>query len=214
MNRNKCKKRNHKRPPCRHDVKDMGFVLLVFGVVTICAFFLPVKAWILLLGCLLLICGIRLYCKWKDPPLAAGLAFFIKWHGLLCLTGCIWYKLWLFLLFRFLQSGSSECSRSIFFLCVCWNETHYFRKPGLCHKFHIFLTSTAHPLSILSFRMITNWSESTRTNDIISYRKPLYKFFFRLTSAFFFFFLPQNQPSFLSGGVQIDNPLVSAAPER
>ena len=51
------------------------------------------------------------------------------------------------------------------------------------------------------------------TNDIISYRKPLYKFFFRLTSAFFFFFLPQNQPSFLSGGVQIDKPLVGAAPE-
>ncbi len=37
--------------------------MLVFGVVTICAFVLPVKAWILLLGAILLFCGLRLYCK-------------------------------------------------------------------------------------------------------------------------------------------------------
>lgn len=63
MNRNRCKKKKQKRPPGGQDIRDLGFVLLVFGVVTICAFFLPVKAWILLLGVLLLICGIRLYCR-------------------------------------------------------------------------------------------------------------------------------------------------------
>ncbi|MCC2865197.1 hypothetical protein NIA71_03840 [Ihubacter massiliensis] len=64
MNRNKCKKNKRRKPPaCRQDIRDLGFILLVFGVVTICAFFLPIKAWILLLGVLLLICGIRLYCK-------------------------------------------------------------------------------------------------------------------------------------------------------
>lgn len=63
MNRNKCKKNKRKKPVCREDFRDLGFILLVFGVVTICAFFLPIKAWILLLGVLLLVCGIRLYCK-------------------------------------------------------------------------------------------------------------------------------------------------------
>ncbi|MCQ4637407.1 hypothetical protein NE619_11790 [Anaerovorax odorimutans] len=64
MNRNKCKKNKRRKPPAGHqDIRDLGFILLVFGVVTICAFFLPVKAWILLLGVLLLICGIRLYYR-------------------------------------------------------------------------------------------------------------------------------------------------------
>ena len=42
------------------ETKDIGFVLLVFGAVTICAFFLPPKAWIILLGILLIICGFTL----------------------------------------------------------------------------------------------------------------------------------------------------------
>ena len=64
MSRNKCKKNKRKKPGAKcEDIKDLGFVMLVFGIVTICAFVLPVKAWILLLGCLLMICGIRLYCK-------------------------------------------------------------------------------------------------------------------------------------------------------
>lgn len=42
------------------ETKDIGFVLLVFGAVTICAFFLPPKAWIILLGVLLIICGFTL----------------------------------------------------------------------------------------------------------------------------------------------------------
>ncbi|MBR3786379.1 MAG: hypothetical protein IKJ77_08245 [Firmicutes bacterium] len=36
---------------------DIGFVLVVFGIVTVCAFFLPPKAWILLLGGVLVFCG-------------------------------------------------------------------------------------------------------------------------------------------------------------
>ena len=42
------------------ETKDIGFVLLVFGSVTVCAFFLPPKAWIILLGILLIICGFTL----------------------------------------------------------------------------------------------------------------------------------------------------------
>ena len=42
------------------ETKDIGFVLLVFGSVTMCAFFLPPKAWIILLGLLLIICGFTL----------------------------------------------------------------------------------------------------------------------------------------------------------
>ncbi len=64
MNRNKSKKSRRKKtnPQC-NDSQELGFVMLVFGIVTICAFVLPVKAWILLLGSILLICGLRLYCK-------------------------------------------------------------------------------------------------------------------------------------------------------
>ncbi len=43
--------------------KDIGFVLLVFGAVTVCAFFLPPKAWIVLLGLVLIICGLTLLKK-------------------------------------------------------------------------------------------------------------------------------------------------------
>ena len=45
------------------ETKDIGFVLLVFGVVTVCAFFLPPKAWIVLLGLVLIICGLTLLKK-------------------------------------------------------------------------------------------------------------------------------------------------------
>ena len=52
---NNCRKKR-----CFHlckETKDIGFVLLVFGAVTICAFFLPPKAWLILLGVILIICG-------------------------------------------------------------------------------------------------------------------------------------------------------------
>ncbi|MCI7147694.1 MAG: hypothetical protein ACI4LY_02235 [Candidatus Fimisoma sp.] len=45
------------------ETKDIGFVLLVFGAVTVCAFFLPPKAWIVLLGLVLIICGLTLLKK-------------------------------------------------------------------------------------------------------------------------------------------------------
>lgn len=41
-------------------IKEMGFVLVVFGLITICAFFLPVQAWIFLLGIVFIVCGVRL----------------------------------------------------------------------------------------------------------------------------------------------------------
>ena len=45
------------------ETKDIGFVLLVFGAVTVCAFFLPPKAWIVLLGLVLIKCGLTLLKK-------------------------------------------------------------------------------------------------------------------------------------------------------
>ena len=45
------------------ETKDIGFVLLVFGAVTVCDFFLPPKAWIVLLGLVLIICGLTLLKK-------------------------------------------------------------------------------------------------------------------------------------------------------
>ena len=56
--RNDCRKRTGFE--FNKETKDIGFVLLVFGAVTICAFFLPPKAWIILLGVLLMICGFTL----------------------------------------------------------------------------------------------------------------------------------------------------------
>lgn len=41
----------------KKDGKIIGFILLIFGVVTICAFFLPVKVWLIVLGLLLIACG-------------------------------------------------------------------------------------------------------------------------------------------------------------
>lgn len=55
---NNCRKR--KCFELNKETKDIGFILLVFGIVTICAFFLPPKAWIILLGVVLMICGFTL----------------------------------------------------------------------------------------------------------------------------------------------------------
>lgn len=52
--------RNKKCVKLYKETKDIGFVLLVFGVVTVCAFFLPPKAWIILLGVILIVCGLTL----------------------------------------------------------------------------------------------------------------------------------------------------------
>lgn len=45
------------------ETNDIGFILLAFGAVTVCAFFLPPKAWIVLLGLVLIICGLTLLKK-------------------------------------------------------------------------------------------------------------------------------------------------------
>ena len=60
MNKNCHKKKCFK---LYRESKDIGFVLLVFGIVTICAFFLPPKAWIILLGIVLVVCGFSLLNK-------------------------------------------------------------------------------------------------------------------------------------------------------
>lgn len=60
MGKNYC---NPKRPcsnPDAKKLKEIGFVLIVFGVISICAFFLPVQAWIVLLAVVFIVCGIRL----------------------------------------------------------------------------------------------------------------------------------------------------------
>jgi hypothetical protein len=57
MNNNCRKKKNFNF--CK-ETKDIGFVLLLFGAVTICAFFLPSEAWLILLGLVLICCGIWL----------------------------------------------------------------------------------------------------------------------------------------------------------
>lgn len=44
---------------CR-ETQDVGFVLLVFGLLTLCALFLPPKAWLIMLGAILILCGISL----------------------------------------------------------------------------------------------------------------------------------------------------------
>ncbi|MBR5128603.1 MAG: hypothetical protein IKU67_01005 [Firmicutes bacterium] len=57
---------NHRKKKCfklYRDTKDIGFILLVFGTVTVCAFFLPPKAWIILLGVVLVLCGLVLLGK-------------------------------------------------------------------------------------------------------------------------------------------------------
>ncbi len=60
MNNNCRKKKCYK---INKSTKDIGFVLLVFGAVTICAFFLPPKAWIILLGIVLILSGLVLLGK-------------------------------------------------------------------------------------------------------------------------------------------------------
>ncbi len=60
---NNCGPRKKKGFKICKETKDVGFVLLVFGAVTLCAFFLPPKAWLVLLGLILIICGISLMGK-------------------------------------------------------------------------------------------------------------------------------------------------------
>lgn len=57
------KKFNGRKPGCkmcRNVIKETGIIMLIFGLVTICAFFLPAGAWIVILSVVFIICGIRL----------------------------------------------------------------------------------------------------------------------------------------------------------
>ncbi|MGN0710603.1 MAG: hypothetical protein ACI4LO_02495 [Anaerovoracaceae bacterium] len=56
-----------KKPPLnprksckKNDLKNLASIMLVFGIVSICAFFLPIQAWIVLLGTILIYCGYKL----------------------------------------------------------------------------------------------------------------------------------------------------------
>ena len=51
---------NKKCPPKKIEVAKLGFILFVFGLVSIAAFFLPPRYWILLLAGVLIYCGYKL----------------------------------------------------------------------------------------------------------------------------------------------------------
>lgn len=55
-----CKPKKKKCFKICNETKDVGFVLLIFGLVTLCALFLPPKAWLIMLGIILIICGFSL----------------------------------------------------------------------------------------------------------------------------------------------------------
>ena len=40
---------------------DLGLILLIIGICTICAFLLPSKLWLIILGCLMVFCGFKLF---------------------------------------------------------------------------------------------------------------------------------------------------------
>ncbi|MGI6727726.1 MAG: hypothetical protein ACOX4P_04085 [Anaerovoracaceae bacterium] len=53
-----------KKKPCgsrRGEVELFGLILLIIGAVTICAFLLPSKVWLILLGGLMIFCGYKLF---------------------------------------------------------------------------------------------------------------------------------------------------------
>ena len=71
------------------ETKDIGFLLLVFGAVTICAFFLPPKAWLILLGVILIICGCVLMKRWrkKRAVITTALVCFLWLKGTVYFVG-------------------------------------------------------------------------------------------------------------------------------
>lgn len=48
---------------CRRpgEVELFGLILLIIGICTICAFLLPSKLWLIILGCLMVFCGFKLF---------------------------------------------------------------------------------------------------------------------------------------------------------
>jgi 1,4-dihydroxy-2-naphthoate octaprenyltransferase len=43
------------------EVELLGLVLLIIGAVTICAFLLPSKIWLIMLGGIMIFCGFKLF---------------------------------------------------------------------------------------------------------------------------------------------------------
>jgi hypothetical protein len=43
------------------EIELFGLLLFVIGVVTLCAFFLPSKLWLIIMGCLMIFCGFKMF---------------------------------------------------------------------------------------------------------------------------------------------------------
>lgn len=54
----RCKKKCCYKPG---EAELFGLILLIIGIVTICAFFLPSKIWLVVLGGLMIFCGYKLF---------------------------------------------------------------------------------------------------------------------------------------------------------
>ncbi|MEA4987020.1 hypothetical protein [Anaerovorax sp. IOR16] len=54
---------NYKKKCCRRpgEIELFGLILLIIGVVTICAFLLPSKIWLLIMGFIMIFCGYKLF---------------------------------------------------------------------------------------------------------------------------------------------------------
>ncbi|WP_156900446.1 hypothetical protein [Anaerovorax odorimutans] len=45
----------------RGEIELFGLILLVIGIITLCAFLLPSKIWLLIMGGLMIFCGYKLF---------------------------------------------------------------------------------------------------------------------------------------------------------
>jgi hypothetical protein len=54
----KCRKIFCRKPG---EVELFGLILLIIGICTICAFLLPFKLWLIILGGLMIFCGFKLF---------------------------------------------------------------------------------------------------------------------------------------------------------
>ena len=50
-----------KKANAKGEVELLGLVLLIIGAVTICAFLLPSKVWLIMLGGIMIFCGYKLF---------------------------------------------------------------------------------------------------------------------------------------------------------
>lgn len=55
--------KNFKNKCCRKpgEVELFGLILLIIGIVTLCAFLLPSKIWLIIMGGLMIFCGFKLF---------------------------------------------------------------------------------------------------------------------------------------------------------